>query len=200
MSGFLSGRSGGGMLGGVPNGVKMAAVAFLIQQLMKHGRGNDGTVPASNATTGSGGGGGLGDILGGLLGGGGMAGGAGGLGGMLGGGGLGGLLGGLSGMLGGMRSQGLGQQVDSWVAPGANQQVSPQDLERHFDPQDLDEAAQHAGTDRAGILDELSRVLPQFVDQATPHGRVPQQEQELGGGNNLGSIMDGILRGNQGRG
>ncbi|HYF08190.1 MAG TPA: YidB family protein, partial [Acetobacteraceae bacterium] len=117
------------------------------------------------------GGGGLSDVLGGLLGGGGGARGA----------GLGGLLGGLGGLLGGMRNQGLGRQVDSWVAPGPNEPVAPQELERHFDPQELDEIARRAGTDRAGLLAALSEVMPRLVDRMTPQGRVPEREEDLGG-------------------
>jgi uncharacterized protein YidB (DUF937 family) len=220
MSGFFSGRSGGGLAGGLPNGVKMAAVAFLIHQLMKQrgeaqppvGQGGMGQGGMSQGGMGQGGGGGLSDILGSLLGGGqaggGMGGGGlGGLGGLLGGGGggLGGLLGGLAGMLGGMRSRGLGSQVDSWVSPHDNQPVSTQDLEQHFDPNDLDEAAQHAGTDRAGLLEELRQVLPQFVDRMTPQGSLPQPGAEPAagagaGGGDLGSIVDGILRGQPQRG
>jgi uncharacterized protein YidB (DUF937 family) len=225
MSGFFSGRSGGGLAGGLPNGVKLAAVAFLIHQLMKQrgagaqtsggttqgpagmpqgGMGQGGTGQGSMGQ----GGGGLGEILGSLLGGvggGSMASGGagGGLGGLLGGGGgLGGLLGGLAGMLGGMRGRGLSQQVDSWVSPNENQPVSAQDLEQHFDPRDLDEAAQQAGTDRAGLLEELRQVLPQFVDRMTPQGTLPQPgaEPQAGGGGDLGSVMDDILRGRSQRG
>jgi uncharacterized protein YidB (DUF937 family) len=225
MSDYLSGRSGGGITGGMSNSVKMAAVALLIQQLLKHsqaGGAQAGGVQGggtSAAPTGGGlggllggllgggtgapmaggsGGGGLGGLLGGLLGGAGSpaAGGlGGGLGGLLGGGaagGLGGLLGGLGGLLGGLRSQGLGRQVDSWMTPGPNQQISPQDLESSFDPQDLDEAARHAGTDRGSVLAELSGLLPQFVDQATPQGSLPQHEGELGEGG-LSGMMSKLL-------
>jgi uncharacterized protein YidB (DUF937 family) len=151
MSDFFSRRSGG-LAGGLPGGLKMAAIGLLVQQLMKHSRTGTNEMPAGEATPG----GGIGDILGGLLGGGtssmpGSAPGsmAGGLGGLLGGGGgLGGLIGGLSGMLGGLRSQGLGQEVDSWVSPGPNQQISPRHLEQSMDAADIDEAARHAGTDR----------------------------------------------------
>ena len=109
-----------------------------------------------------------------------------------GGGAGGGLLGGLGGLLAGLRGHGLGQQVDSWVQPGANRPVAPQELERGFDPQELDEAAQRAGTDRGTLLQELSAMLPQAVDRMTPQGRVPQQEADLGGGG-LGGLISSLL-------
>ncbi|WP_165982198.1 YidB family protein [Dankookia rubra] len=206
MSDLFSGGSGnghtGGLGGGLPNGVKLAAVALLIHQLMKHRQGDAMPQPE--------GGGGLGGLLGGLFGGGasgpasqgtsqgggfggGMGGGLGGvLGGLLGSGAGGGLLGGLGGLLAGLRNHGLGQQVDSWVQPGTNQPVSPQELERGFDPHELDEAAQRAGTDRGTLLQELSAMLPQAVDRMTPQGRVPQQEADLGGGG-IGGLIGSLL-------
>jgi uncharacterized protein YidB (DUF937 family) len=106
----------------------------------------------------------------------------------------GGLLGGLSGLLGGLRGQGMDQKVDSWVGTGPNQGVSPQELERAFDPQDIDTAAQQAGSDRNGILDELSRLLPDFIDRATPQGRVPESEAQLGSGG-ISGLLSGLLGG-----
>ena len=211
MSGFLSGRGGGGLAGGLSGGVKMAAVGLLVHQLMKHAQGEraggagDTAARGGEPTTG----GGLGGILGGLFGGGatpastggglggllgGGAGAGGGLGALLGGGGLGGLLGGLGGMLGGMRDKGLGQHVDSWVSPGANQPVSAREIESAFDPQELDEAARRAGTDKESLLNELSRLLPQFVDRATPRGQVPQREEDLGGGG-FGGLLGSLFGG-----
>ena len=199
MSDFFSSRSGGGLSGGMSSAAKLAAGALLVHQLMKHARGN--AAPGTEAA----GGGGLGGMLGGLLGGagsGGMAGGlgsllgGGGLGALLGGGGLGGLLGGLGGMLGNLRGQGLGQQVDSWVAPGPNQPVSPRDLEAGFDPADLDEAARHAGTDRNTVLQEMGGLLPQLVDRATPQGSLPAREEDVGQGG-LGGLLGTLLSGDK---
>jgi uncharacterized protein YidB (DUF937 family) len=220
MGDLFSGRGGGGITGNLPGGLKMAAVALLVQQLMKHAgsqqgsvapagqagaqpgaqgggigdilggllRGGQGGLPGGAGLGGGGlGGGGLGGLLGGLLGGGGMAGGLGGNAG------LGGLLGGLTGMLGGMRRQGLSEQVDSWVSPGANQPVDPRALEQSFDPQDLDDAAREAGTDRQQLLEELSRTLPEVVDRMTPQGQVPQREEELGQGG-VGELLGSLLR------
>ena len=136
------------------------------------------------------GGGGLGGMPGSLLGeaglsrtgGPGAPGSGGGLGGMLGGLLGGGALGGLGGLLGGLRDQALGHKVKSWVGHGENHPVAPQEVERAFDPAELDEAARRAGANRGALLDEFSRMLPGMVDGLTPQGRLPQRGEEVGGG------------------
>jgi uncharacterized protein YidB (DUF937 family) len=146
-------------------------------------------------------GGGLGGALGGMLGGGGGAtgGGLGGaLGGMLGGGGptasgggLGGLLGGLLGgaaagsvLNGGLRnlvqdmqSNGQGETVRSWVGHGENQSIGPNDLGNALGAQDIDAVSQQTGMPREQVLSELSQHLPEFVNQLTPEGRLPTDDE-----------------------
>ncbi len=103
--------------------------------------------------------------------------------------------GGLGGLLGGLRDQGLGQKVESWVGHGENHPVAPHEVERTFDPADLDEAARRAGTDRGTLLDELSRMLPGMVDGMTPQGRLPQRGEEIGGGGGIGGLLGRLLGG-----
>lgn len=198
MSGMFGGGSDSGVAGGLPNGVKLAAIALLAHQLMKHAQ--TGQDPANAGPAGAPAGGGLGGLLGGLLGGGGAASGggaaaSGGLGGALGGLLGGGALGGLGGLLSSLRSHGLGPNVDSWVGPGENQPVAPKDLERTFDPKDLDEAARQAGTDRGSVLSELSNMLPGAVDKMTPGGRVPERGAAGPAGGGLQDLLSHLLGG-----
>lgn len=196
LSGLLGGRRGGGG-GGMGGTLRMAALALLLHQMTKNSRQGGG-----------GGGGGLGGLLGGLFGGSGAAAGQGGMAGdprtqSSGGGGLGGLLGGLGGLLGGLRGHGLSQEVESWVSTGPNRRVPPQALEPAFDPQELDEAARQAGTDRGAVLNELSRILPDFVDRMTPNGQLPRDESEFrstagGSGGDVGSILGSLFGGGAG--
>lgn len=183
MSDGLFGKSGGGLAGGLSGGLQMAAIALLVQQLMKHSRSEasaDQVPQAAPPPQAGHSGGGLGDILGGLIGGAG-----------------GGILGGLGGLLGGLRNQGMEHKVDSWVRPGPNQSVSADELSRAFDPKDIDAAAQQAGTDRGGLMQEVSRILPDLVDRMTPQGRMPERESDLGHGG-LGGLL-GSLFGGQGQ-
>jgi uncharacterized protein YidB (DUF937 family) len=130
--------------------------------------------------------GGLGDLLGGLLGGGGGARSAapsgGGLGDLLGGALAGGaagsvLTGGLDSLLKQFQQNGQGQAAQSWVGKGPNQQISENDLARSIGLDDIDALAQHTGLSRNELLAGLSRELPDAIDQLTPEGRLPTQEE-----------------------
>ena len=128
-------------------------------------------------------GGGLGQVLGGLGGAGGLGGMLGGLGGA-GGGGLSSVLGSLGGsgalgaLLGRLQQGGLGQQAQSWVSTGENQPADPQQLGAALGEDTLQALQQQTGMPREGLLQQLSHLLPQAVDAATPDGRTPT-DQEL---------------------
>ena len=96
-------------------------------------------------------------------------------------------------VLEGLRSRGLGRQVDSW-SRGENHPLAPHELENAFNPAELDEAAQHAGTDRGTLLNELSQMLPGTVDRMTPGGRIPQRGEDLGQGG-IGGLLGHLLGG-----
>ena len=137
-----------------------------------------------------GGGGGLGDILGGMLGGGRpggtMAGNAGAPGGGL-GGILGGLLGGaaagsvLNGGLGqvlqDLQRSGQGRTAQSWVGRGENEQIAPDDLANALGADTISALTQQTGMPRDELLQGLSQNLPEFVDQLTPDGRLPSDDE-----------------------
>ncbi len=137
-----------------------------------------------------GGGGGLGDILGGMLGGGrpggtmaGSAGGAGGglgdiLGGMLGGGAAGSVLnGGLGQVLQDLQRSGKGGAAQSWVGRGENEQIAPDDLANAIGADTISTLTQQTGMSRDDLLQGLSQNLPDFVDQLTPEGRLPSDDE-----------------------
>ncbi|MBV8449124.1 MAG: DUF937 domain-containing protein [Hyphomicrobiales bacterium] len=85
----------------------------------------------------------------------------------------GGLIGGLGGLLDQFRAKGLGGIVGSWLGPGDNQPVSPQDVHQALGPDIIEQLSQKSGIPRDQLLAELSRVLPNLVDRLTPSGRVP---------------------------
>lgn len=85
----------------------------------------------------------------------------------------GGLAGGLGGLLDKLQSAGHGETVKSWLGPGQNQPIQPGQLQSALGQKTVSEAAQQAGMTDQDFLSQLAQVLPQFVDQLTPNGRIP---------------------------
>jgi uncharacterized protein YidB (DUF937 family) len=130
--------------------------------------------------------GGLGDLLGGLFGGGKPGapaqGGQGGLGGLLGGllagGAAGSVFGnGLDNLLKDLQSQGYGKTAQSWVGTGPNEAIPPGDLESALGADTLDALSTQTGMSRSELLQGLSQQLPEMVDQLTPDGRLPTEQE-----------------------
>ena len=181
--------------------ITMAILALLAYKGIKHlsgGQqqpapgGNPQRLPGGNPmNTGAPGGGGLGDILGGLLwwtvaaaAAGGPGGGGlgdllkGGLGGLLAGGAAGSVLsGGLGGLLKQFQQNGQAQVANSWVSTGPNQDISESDLAKSIGSDDIDTLAQHTGLSRDELLAGLRRELPGAIDELTPDGRVPTADE-----------------------
>ena len=129
-------------------------------------------------------GGGLGDIIGGMLGGGARpgAGASGGLSDMLGGllgGGAGGsvLTGGLRNLIGDLEQHGQGEAAKSWVGTGENRPISQSDLAKAIGVDDIDAVAKQTGMPREQVLSALSEHLPEFINQLTPNGRLPSEQE-----------------------
>ena len=157
----VGGRGGGGHSAAM-NGVLVAMAAKAAQNYMRQRGGERSFDPGQRgAATG---GGGLGDAGPGL---------PGGLGGLL--GGLGGA-GALGALLGQLRERGLGQEVDSWIRPGPNQAVPPQRLAEALGDDTVDSLASETGVPRQTLLSELSQTLPEAVDELTPEGHEPSDD------------------------
>jgi uncharacterized protein YidB (DUF937 family) len=86
---------------------------------------------------------------------------------------------GLSALVAQLRDAGLGDQVDSWIAPGANRDLRPEELARAIPPEALDEVEAHTGIAREEVLTELAHGLPAMVDRLSPQGRLPERDAEL---------------------
>lgn len=111
---------------------------------------------------------------------GGLFGGQGGLGDLLGGLTAGGILsGGLGDLLKTFQQNGHGDKADSWVQPGPNAPIDGNQLSNALGPEVLDELTAKTGLSRQDILERLTRDLPKAVDDLTPDGRVPSEEDDL---------------------
>lgn len=100
------------------------------------------------------------------------------LGGLLGGASVGGVLsGGLGDLIERFKQNGQGPVADSWVKPGPNQQLEPDQLERALGPDVLITLSQQTGLSREELLSRLTRELPAAVDKFTPEGRLPTEDE-----------------------
>lgn len=120
---------------------------------------NPGANPGATA-------GGLGDLL------------KGGLGGLLAGGAAGSVLtGGLNDLLRKLDHSGHGDVANSWVGTGPNKKISSGALRDALGDDTVKTLADQAGLSQVELLSGLSRQLPSFIDQLTPQGRVPTEEE-----------------------
>jgi uncharacterized protein YidB (DUF937 family) len=158
----------------------MAILALLAYKAVKHyGGSQPGSSPAAPApspnTVNAGlpgglggvlGGGGLGDLL------------KGGLGGLLAGGAAGSVIsGGLGDLLKQFQDSGHGDAANSWVSPGPNKQISPNDLASALGADQINTLASQTGMSRDDLLAGLSQHLPDVINQLTPHGRLPNENE-----------------------
>jgi uncharacterized protein YidB (DUF937 family) len=194
-----SGGSGGGM-----SPIMMALLGLLAYKALKGRSGQaaypGGTgrsvPPGATATSGTPGGG-LDDILGGLFGSkpgsapgtataGAKPGGSlsdlfpGGLGSVLGGAAAGSVLsGGLANIIKELQDSGHGRVAQSWVGTGPNEEIAPKELANALGSDTLNTLSKQTGMSTNDLLAGLSQHLPDLIDQLTPNGRLPT-EQEAG--------------------
>jgi uncharacterized protein YidB (DUF937 family) len=159
--------SGGGM-----SPLTMAVLGLLAYKAVKSFTSQPGAAPAKPAAPAAPGssqspGGGLGDIL------------KNGLGGLLAGGAAGSVLsGGLNDLLKQLQQSGQGDVAKTWVGTGPNKAISSDDLAKALGGDQISTLMAHTGLSRQDLLAGLSQYLPEAVNQLTPDGRLPT-EQEL---------------------
>jgi uncharacterized protein YidB (DUF937 family) len=161
--------TGGGM-----SPLTMAVLGLLAYKAVKSFTSQPGAAPAKPATPAApgssqsaGSGGGLGDVL------------KNGLGGLLAGGAAGSVLtGGLNDLLKQFQQSGQGDVAKTWVGTGPNKAISSDDLAKALGGDQISTLMAHTGLSRQDLLAGLSQYLPEAVNQLTPDGRLPT-EQEL---------------------
>src|SRR5262249_15199925 len=129
------------------------------------GRPASGSTPAGTAT-GAKPGGSLADVL------------PGGLGNLLGGAAAGsGLSGGLGNLIKELPESGQGRLPQTRIRTGPNEDIAPKDLENALGSDTLDNLSKQTGLNMNDLLAGLSQHLPDLVDQLTPHGRLPTEQE-----------------------
>jgi len=163
--------SGGSSGGGGMSPLTMALLGLIAYKAIKSFTSQPGTAspgPAASPAGGSsvGGGGGLGDLL------------KGGLGGLLAGGAAGSVLsGGLNDLLKQFEQSGKGDVANSWVGSGPNKAISADDLAHALGSDRINTLMNYSGMSREELLSGLSQQLPGLIDQLTPHGRLPTEQE-----------------------
>jgi uncharacterized protein YidB (DUF937 family) len=87
------------------------------------------------------------------------------------------LSGGLNDLLKQFQQNGHGDVANSWIGPGANKAIAPKDLASALGADRIDALMAQSGMSRDELLSGLSQQLPGVIDQLTPHGRVPTEQE-----------------------
>ena len=98
--------------------------------------------------------------------------------------------GGLQGLLAKLQSGGLGEAAQSWIGTGANQPVSGDQLGSALGPDLMGMIASQLGGSHEQASGTLADLLPGLIDQLSPKGQLPT-DNELGGLGGLGALLGG---------
>lgn len=96
--------------------------------------------------------------------------------------------GGVAGLLEAFQQQGLGGVVSSWVGTGANQPVSPQQVQSALGDQQVQDIASKLGVSPQDASSHIAQWLPAVIDHLTPNGQVPPA------GSNLMEMGAGLIK------
>ncbi len=69
--------------------------------------------------------------------------------------------------------KGLGDEISSWISSHSNLPITPEQIRSALGDEKVKELAEKAGISIQDASEAISRILPQIVDMATPHGQRP---------------------------
>ncbi len=97
--------------------------------------------------------------------------------------------GGVGGLVGAFEKNGLGGVASSWVGTGANQPVTPQQVQAGVGSDAISSMASKLGVSPDVASGVMAQLLPHVVDHMTPGGQVPA------GGGNMMAMGESMLKG-----
>jgi uncharacterized protein YidB (DUF937 family) len=97
--------------------------------------------------------------------------------------------GGVGGLVSCFEKNGLGGVASSWVGGGANQPVTPAQVQSGLGSQAISDMAAKLGVSPAVASGVVAQLLPHVVDHMTPGGQIPA------GGGNMMEMGESILKG-----
>lgn len=98
-------------------------------------------------------------------------------------------VGGIAGLQQSFQRNGLGSVISSWIGTGANQPISPNQLENTLGRGSVDELARKTGVSSSLIPSVMAALLPTLIDKLTADGNIPSQPQLR---EREGSLLDGL--------
>lgn len=87
--------------------------------------------------------------------------------------------GGVGGVLDKFRQGGYADQADSWQSTGQNMPISGNALQEVLGSGAIGQIAHQLGMSHGDAAGGLAQVLPQLIDQFTPHGQVPDNHNDM---------------------
>jgi len=82
--------------------------------------------------------------------------------------------GGLAGLLEKFRQGGLEDVIKSWIEPGPNKPIAPDQLQQALGTTTVDDLSRQTGMPKDDLLVQLSKLMPEVIDKLTPDGRLPK--------------------------
>ncbi len=87
------------------------------------------------------------------------------------------LSGALDNLIKGFQDSGHGRVAQSWVGTGPNEEIAPGDLANALGSDTLNALSRQTGLSVDDLLAGLSQDLPDLIDQLTPNGRLPTEQE-----------------------
>ena len=85
---------------------------------------------------------------------------------------------GLADLIDRFKSSGQGEVADSWVNPDVETRgLTPDEVERAVGAENLEELSRRTGLSRAELVQRLATEIPRQVDEMTPGGRMPTEQE-----------------------
>ena len=86
--------------------------------------------------------------------------------------------GGLSSALSKITGMGHGDKARSWMSSDeVNDNLDPNEISRLFDESEIQQVAAHTGANEAEVRQGLAELLPEVMNQLTPHGNLDNENE-----------------------
>ena len=79
-----------------------------------------------------------------------------------------------------MQANGLGNVAQSWIGNGANQAITPSQVEQVLSSSQLSELAAKSGLPPDQLKSGIASILPHLVNSLSPNGSLPEAAQVQG--------------------